>query len=581
MKTPHSNSRPTTSSAAPLPPRAANSVGLLAVPAVILALLVPGAPAVAASDGVTDRADGVHWIDAAATAPDDYQLITGFEVSYELVAAGSIGGSFPLNAVTFSSGAHEAGDFAMDYSGAFPQYAGTAPELLTHATGENAYLGEIFFAKGRNAGALAVGEVTTATYEGDKALFSEADSVLSVFGHFGTGVEIIDVEWVYGEITPGEDPTWEPVPSTDFRDIATVDDPNPFNYIDITVPDAEGTYPVVFWIHGGGWQYFDKSAVIIADTKEYLLSRGYAFVSADYTLSRTEGDTIVGGYPQMIEDLKAAVRFLRAHGDEYRLDTSFIGAMGESAGGHLAMLLGTTNGSAAHEDLSMGNADFSSDVEAMVSYFGPSDLVDNIMGLAVTGTAGTTEMQTLGSPYHQLTADDVPLFLTHGENDATVPVWHSKVMDEKAVAVLGDENVTSVYFENAPHGSRAAFDIPLLMTAVGDFLDDAREKAARPPYEPSATYGEGDLVTYEGKVFQAQWWVSGQTPGASPYGAWAEIGEAIETSDGTVLAWTNSWIYTGGEIVVHDDRRWKAKWWTRNQEPGDPRGPWEDLGGIG
>lgn len=93
------------------------------------------------------------------------------------------------------------------------------------------------------------------------------------------------------------------------------------------------------------------------------------------------------------------------------------------------------------------------------------------------------------------------------------------------------------------------------------------------PWDPSTVYNTGDRVTYDGKVFEASWWTQGQVPGASPYGPWQEM---AETPDGTAI-WTASRIFNTGDIVVHNGKTYRAKWWTRNQEPGDPWGPWEEL----
>lgn len=425
-------------------------------------------------NGAASSADGVWQINAAGT-PDIAQIV-GFTVTYRLTAGGSLGGGFPINAVVFSPGTHTAEAFSMDYSGAFPTYAGTAPELVIHATGDNAHVGGIFFAKGIDGGALEVGATATVHYDGTAALFGEGGTVLSVFGLFDTGIEIVSAEWTYG--TPsegGDEPTWMPVPSRTITDIQTVYGGTDATLIDITIPEGEGTFPVIFWIHGGAWQYLDKSAVIISSTKQYLLAQGYAFVSANYTLNTEVDGHISGSYPQMIFDLKAAIRFLRANASEYQLDTSFIAAMGESAGGHLAMLLGTTNGSEIHEDLTMGNAGHSSDVQAMISYFGPSDMVGDPM---VNGSESTEQDQRDASPYWQLTAGDVPLFLAHGENDGAVPSWHSHKMEEKARGLLGSRQVTSLYFEDGPHGSKAVFDAQTAIDAVSGFLARHLESTA-------------------------------------------------------------------------------------------------------
>lgn len=98
-------------------------------------------------------------------------------------------------------------------------------------------------------------------------------------------------------------------------------------------------------------------------------------------------------------------------------------------------------------------------------------------------------------------------------------------------------------------------------------------------WDPSGVYSTGDEVSFGGAVFVAQWWTSGEVPGSQPWGAWAELGAAIDTPAGTYRAWTNSWVYEGGEVVVHDGRPWQALWHSRNERPGSsPYGAWAEIG---
>lgn len=96
-------------------------------------------------------------------------------------------------------------------------------------------------------------------------------------------------------------------------------------------------------------------------------------------------------------------------------------------------------------------------------------------------------------------------------------------------------------------------------------------QAGEPEWSADEAYTAGDRVTYEGALFEATWWTRGQEPGDSPYSSWQEISQ---TPDGMVI-WTPSRIFTAGDVVVHEGQEYTAKWWTRNQEPGDPHGPWE------
>ena len=99
-------------------------------------------------------------------------------------------------------------------------------------------------------------------------------------------------------------------------------------------------------------------------------------------------------------------------------------------------------------------------------------------------------------------------------------------------------------------------------------------------WSPTAVYVAGDRVLHDGRVFQAQFWTQGQVPGASPWNAWAELGSTVGCRTGSYATWTASWVYTGGEVVQYQGRLWQAKWWTRNQAPGTPYGPWQELGGC-
>jgi len=100
-----------------------------------------------------------------------------------------------------------------------------------------------------------------------------------------------------------------------------------------------------------------------------------------------------------------------------------------------------------------------------------------------------------------------------------------------------------------------------------------------PTWDPTAVYLGGDVVAYDGRRYQAQWWTQNQTPGASPWGPWAEIGITETCQAGPAQQWTATWIYTDGETVVHNGSLWTSQWSTRNQEPGtDNTGPWQPAG---
>lgn len=96
---------------------------------------------------------------------------------------------------------------------------------------------------------------------------------------------------------------------------------------------------------------------------------------------------------------------------------------------------------------------------------------------------------------------------------------------------------------------------------------------AAPAWEAGAVYTAGDDVTYRGAVWRTAWWTRDQKPG-DPQGPWQEIAAA---ADGTAV-WTRTRIFDTGDLVEHQGRRYEAMWWTRDQVPGTPFGPWRLAG---
>ncbi len=94
-----------------------------------------------------------------------------------------------------------------------------------------------------------------------------------------------------------------------------------------------------------------------------------------------------------------------------------------------------------------------------------------------------------------------------------------------------------------------------------------------PGWDASTVYHAGDQVTYDGSTWQALWWTQNQTPG-DPYGPWQEMTTA---PDGTAI-WTASRVFHAGDVVLYQGSRHVAQWYTRNQAPGQPYGPWKPVG---
>lgn len=134
--------------------------------------------------------------------------------------------------------------------------------------------------------------------------------------------------------------------------------------MDIGHPEGKGPFPVILFFHGGGWQQGDKSHMHKWIRK--VVASGYVGVSVGYRFAPEYK------WPSQVHDAKTAVRYLRAHSKELKIDPAIIGAMGESAGGYLALMLGVTS-PADNLEGGGGYPEFSSEVQSVVSYVSATD----------------------------------------------------------------------------------------------------------------------------------------------------------------------------------------------------------------
>ena len=216
-----------------------------------------------------------------------------------------------------------------------------------------------------------------------------------------------------------------------------------------------GGWPVVLAIHGGGWRQFSKE--MYGPKVAPLVRAGFAVAAVDYTLSSPGRPS----WPENFEDLRDAVRWLRANAAALSLDPGRIAAMGESSGGHLASLLGTvSDGPLASGGPSSGTSSTAmSRVEAVVDFYGPADLA----ALVVDSGGGPAAVQMLGDPPFQIpvayrdaspvshvSPDDPPFLIFHGEADPVVALRQSQVL----AATLTSAGVPNrlVVFPRAGHG---------------------------------------------------------------------------------------------------------------------------------
>lgn len=207
--------------------------------------------------------------------------------------------------------------------------------------------------------------------------------------------------------------------------------------MDVYYPKSRGPWHGLIFIHGGGWSEGDKSPLAVVPP-------GYLVTSINYRLYPDYR------FPAMIEDIKCAVRFLRAHAAEYNLDPTCIGLIGHSAGGHLAALAGLTETSVGWD---VGPyLDQSSKVQAVVEMSGPTDLTCTFpdwveeLKVNVFGADGLAA----GSPVAYVRRDAPPFLIVHGDADAVVPVEQAHLL-HAALAKTG-ARVHKIILRNAGHG---------------------------------------------------------------------------------------------------------------------------------
>lgn len=191
-------------------------------------------------------------------------------------------------------------------------------------------------------------------------------------------------------------------------------------YLPKTGANAVGLHPAIVFVHGGGWSG-GKPAQFFWHAKE-AAAQGYVGASVQYRLSG------VARYPAALDDVQAAVRWLRAHAEEFHVDPNRVGAMGSSAGGHLVACLGVRDTRPSSEPID--NASFSSKVQCVVDVHGVHDLpaigwhpiADSACVPFLDGTI--REKRALwedASPIRFVNATSAPTLVIHDPGDKTVP----------------------------------------------------------------------------------------------------------------------------------------------------------------
>lgn len=199
--------------------------------------------------------------------------------------------------------------------------------------------------------------------------------------------------------------------------------------LDAYLPAGSGPHPALLLLHGGAWMAGNKADV--RELGQRLSRLGYACFAPSYRLAPLHR------WPAQIEDCVYAVQFVRAHVQEFGVDGTRLGAMGFSAGGHLASMLAVLD-----ERREAGAANpvqrESSRIQCAVLFFAPALLsrVDEVdfdtkPPPELFGEAGDDAAYASASPVNFVTRDDPPILLVHGERDVDVALDHSILMEEK------------------------------------------------------------------------------------------------------------------------------------------------------
>jgi acetyl esterase/lipase len=211
--------------------------------------------------------------------------------------------------------------------------------------------------------------------------------------------------------------------------------------MDVYVPSASAPrpLPVAVHVHGGGWVSGSRSTgTRFNELKGPLLARGYLVVSLDYRLAPANK------YPSQIQDVKCAIRHLRARASRYGLDPDRIGAWGGSAGGQLVALLGTADAGVGFDDVG-GFQGTSSEVQAVVAlsaitdFTSPDELRDDYSRVFRTWPDPDSPEMIEASPVTHVTPGDAPFFFVVGDEDELVLPEQSVRMNQR----LQDSGVSS------------------------------------------------------------------------------------------------------------------------------------------
>ncbi len=250
-----------------------------------------------------------------------------------------------------------------------------------------------------------------------------------------------------------------------YSDVDYAGNGNSKQMLDLYIP-AGVTAPtaLVIHIHGGAFMMGSKGT---GEQPSFVTFYNNGYICADINY-RLSGDTL---WPAQIHDCKAAVRFLKVHAAQYHIDTCKIGVIGESAGGNLVAMLGTTGGVAELEGLHLGSIHATSRVQAVVDLFGPINFLTMdaealTLGFVInTNSATSPESRLMGAPVQTIpelvtranptiyvSADDAAFFISAGDVDHNIPYTQGQNLCAALVPVIGSPRASFELMAGQGHG---------------------------------------------------------------------------------------------------------------------------------
>jgi len=274
-------------------------------------------------------------------------------------------------------------------------------------------------------------------------------------------------------------------------------DEDPRQVLDIWLPDdGDGPFPLVVFVHGGGWISGDKRENTMPGVFK-LPSQGYAVACVEYRLAPQVT------WPAPLFDVRAAIRWLRAHGSDYHLKTDKIVAWGNSAGGHILNMVAALGGRNIQRGEHLGNADQSDAIQGLVNLYAPSDMYQidlcnvlpesavadvtpgSALNAADTAAEGMAfphnlimgfkcsrnpEAAAYGSPIHFVTENFPQAYFLHGTEDVVVPFSQSAAMTNKVNETCHEQRAKLESFSGAGHG-HPSMKTDEVVDRIIDFID--------------------------------------------------------------------------------------------------------------